>query len=66
MTKWWLKFKPACPHKMEVSNTIGMVIAQMTCVLDKGHPGAHCDKHGHKWVTLDDKRAFVMDKARDI
>lgn len=60
------RFKPSCKHKMEVRNHIGMVIREMVCVNDKGHTGAHCDKYGNRWVTLDRHRSFVEDKARGL
>ncbi len=46
------KFKPACKERLIVrENIASMIVIEHECCLDKGHPGLHCTKVGHKWAT---------------
>jgi hypothetical protein len=56
--------KKQCKHKLELRNHVGFIISEERCVFDAGHIGAHSDRNGRSWVTLDKHQQFLEEHFR--
>ena len=61
------KFKPSCKQRIEARQSpASMIVIEYECALDKGHPGAHCSKQGHRWITHEKIQSRVEQEGTSL
>ena len=43
-----------------------MIVIEYECALDKGYPGAHCSKQGHRWITHEKIQSRVEQEGTSL
>lgn len=59
-----VKRSKQCKHKLEIFQ-LGILINQVQCVLDEGHPGFHKCAAG-TWSTQDKLQSIIENEGRSL